>query len=163
MERDLSLGLHTLTARLDRAADRILRAEQALSYRRFLVLFMVGMLGTPTQRALAERLGVTEPSVSRMIGALAGTGLLDAHPDPAGGNRRRLSLTPSGRELVQRCGELLEGRLAALVEASGVPYDVYARYTNQLLAALDSGENGDRGGTTTPGNLVPHRKQAATR
>jgi DNA-binding MarR family transcriptional regulator len=162
MERDLSLGLHTLTARLDRAADRILRAEQDLSYRRFLVLFMVGLLGTPTQRALAERLGVTEPSVSRMIGALAGTGLLDAHPDPAGGNRRRLGLTPSGRELVQRCGELLEGRLAALVEASGVPYDVYARYTNQLLAALDSAENPDRPATTAPDNLPLHHRQQAT-
>lgn len=163
MDRDLSLGLHTLTARLDRAADRILRAEQDLSYRRFLVLFMVGKMGTPTQRALAECLGVTEPSVSRMTGALAGAGLLKARRDPAGGNRRRLGLTPSGTELVQRCCELLEGRLAALVEASGVPYDVYARYTNQLLAALDSVVNGDRRGTTAPDNLLVHyREQAAT-
>ena len=74
MDRALSLDLHTLTARLDRAADRILRAEQDLSYRRLLVLFMVDMMGTPTQRALAERLGVTEPSVSRMAGAPAAGG-----------------------------------------------------------------------------------------
>jgi DNA-binding MarR family transcriptional regulator len=162
MDRTLSLRLHTLTARLDRAADRILRAEQDLSYRRFLVLFMVETLGTPTQRALAERLGVTEPSVSRMTSALAGTGLLDAHPDPAGGNRHQLRLTPSGRDLVRRCGELLEGRLAALVKASGVPYDVYARYTNQLLAALDSAENPDRPATTAPDNLFLDDRQQAT-
>jgi DNA-binding MarR family transcriptional regulator len=163
MDRALSLDLHTLTARLDRAADRILRAEQDLSYRRFLVLFMVDMMGTPTQRALAERLGVTEPSVSRMAGALAGTGLLEARSDPGGGNRRQLRLTASGWERVRRCRELLEGRLAAVVEASGVPYDVYARYTNQLLAALDSGENGDRQATTPPDNLPLHdRKRAAT-
>jgi hypothetical protein len=44
-----------------------------------------------------------------------------------------------------------------------VPYDVYARYTNQLLAALDSGENGDRQATTAPGTLpLPDRQQAAT-
>jgi hypothetical protein len=85
------------------------------------------------------------------------------HPDPAGGNRRQRRPTPSASELVQRCGELLEGRLAALVEASGVRYDVYARYTNQLLAALDSGENSDRPATTTPDNLpLPDRQQAAT-
>jgi DNA-binding MarR family transcriptional regulator len=140
VSRDLGRALHTLTARLDRAADRILRAELHVSYRRFLVLFMVGELGVPNQRILAEWLGVTEPSVSRMIGALARTGLLEAVPDPAGGNQRRLSLTPDGKELVRRCGALLAGRLAALVEASGVPYDVYTGYTNQLLATLDAGE-----------------------
>jgi DNA-binding MarR family transcriptional regulator len=155
VDRALSLALHTLTARLDRAADRILRAELDLSYRRFLVLFLVDMMGTPTQRALAERLGVSEPSVSRMTGALARTGLLDVRPDPIGGNRRQLRLTASGRELVRRCRELLEGRLAALVEASGVPYNVYTRYTNQLLAALDSVENGDR-------LALPDRQQAVT-
>jgi DNA-binding MarR family transcriptional regulator len=162
MDRTLSLRLHTLTARLDRAADRILRAEQDLSYRRFLVLFMVDMLGTPTQRALAERLGVTEPSVSRMTSALAGTGLLEAHPDPAGGNRRQLRLTAIGRDLVRQCGELLEGRLAALVKASGVPYDVYVRHTNQLLAALDSAENPDRSATTAADNLPLDDRQQAT-
>jgi DNA-binding MarR family transcriptional regulator len=164
VDRALSLALHTLTARLDRAADRILRAEQQLSYRRFLVLFMVDLMGAPTQRALAERLGVTEPSVSRMTSALARTGLLDARPDPVGGNRRQLRLTASGRELVRRCRQLLEGRLAALVEASGVPYEVYTRYTNQLLAALDSGENADRRATTALDNLpLPDRNQVVTR
>jgi DNA-binding MarR family transcriptional regulator len=163
VDRALSLALHTLTARLDRTADRILRAEQGLSYRRFLVLFMVDLIGTPTQRALAEHLGVTEPSVSRMTSALARTGLLEARPDPVGGNRRQLHLTANGRELVRRCRQLLEARLAALVEASGVPYDLYTRYTNQLLATLDSGENVDRPShhrTRPP--LLPDRHQAAT-
>src|SRR4030095_7941318 len=121
MDRALSLALHTLTARLDRAADRILRAEQDLSYRRFLVLFMVDLLGTPTQRALAERLGVTEPSVSRMTGELARTGLLDVRPDPVGGDRRQLRLTASGRDLVRGCRQLLEGRLAGPMADRGVP------------------------------------------
>ena len=81
----------------------------------------------------------------------------------AGGNRRQLRLTASGRELVRRCRQLLEGRLAALVEASGVPYDVYARYTNQLLAALERGENRDRRATTALDNRPLHdRQQAAT-
>jgi len=134
---DLSRALHTLTARLDRAADRMLRAEQHVSYRRFLVLFMVGELDTPNQRTLAERLGITEPSVIRMIGALVSAGLLDAAPAAAGGNQRRLRLSPDGRELVGRCCDLLVRRLAAFVEASGVPYDVYTGYTVRLLTALD--------------------------
>ena len=76
MGQDLSRSLHTLTARLDRAADQILRTEAGLSYSRFLTLFMIGSAGADTQRALSERLGVTEPSVSRMTHALEKAGLV---------------------------------------------------------------------------------------
>ncbi len=137
MERNLSLNLHVLTARLDRAADRILRAEHGISYSRFLALTLVGELGASTQRTLAEYLGVTEPSVSRMTGVLAADGLLDVQPDPAGGNRRRLSLTDAGKRRVTSIRQEFEDRLAAVVAESGVPYDEYAEHTARLLATFD--------------------------
>lgn len=137
MRRHLTVDLHALTARLDRSADRILQAELGLSYRRFVTLFVVGELGAASQRALADELGVSEPSVSRMTGVLVAAGLLAAGPDPSGGNRRRLSLTPDGAQVVQRCRELLESRFADLVDRSGVPYDDYARHTRMLMSALD--------------------------
>jgi len=140
MDGALAFSLHALTARLDRVADRYLRAEQGVSYRRFLVLFMVERLDTPTQRALADRLGVTEPSVSRMTAALAGDGLLEVRAGPAGGNRRELRLTTAGRQLVRRCGQLLEDRFAALVRDSGVSYELYSQQTTQLLTALGAEE-----------------------
>ena len=131
----LTFDLHVLTARLDRAADRILRAELGVPYRRFLALLLVGE-GAPTQRVLADRLGVTEPSTSRMVGVLADEGLLQVGFDPAGGNRRRLALTPAGKEQVEACGRVLEGRFAALVARSGVPYEQYAEQTRRLIAGL---------------------------
>lgn len=137
-DRSLTFDLHALTARLDRAADRLLRTHLGLPYRRFLALVLVGE-GAPTQRALAERLGVTEPSTSRMVGVLAEAGLLDVTPDPAGGNRRLLSLTPAGTEQVEACAALLEGRFAGLVEHSGVDYGRYADDTRRLIRALDAG------------------------
>ena len=143
MADDLSFDLHTLTARLDRSADRILQAEYDVSYRRFRALLIVGELGTATQRALAEALGVSEPSVSRMAGVLAETGLLEVQADPGGGNRRRLSLTPPGKNLVEQCRDLLERRFAGLVNRSGVPYDDYARHTQLLIAALDASKRGN--------------------
>lgn len=133
---NLGLELHTLVSRLERAGDRILRAEHDMSYRRFMVLVMVGALEACTQRALADSLAVTEPSISRMIAALAGTGLLTVTPDPAGGNRRRIALTDAGRELVERAGTELIGRLTELVESSGVPFDTYLAHTRRLNAAL---------------------------
>lgn len=138
MSGTLSFDLHALTARLDRAADRILQAEYGLSYRRFLALLTVGNLGAATQRALADRLGVSEPSVSRMTGVLATTGLLYSGNDPAGGNRRRLTLTAEGAQIVEDARRLLELRFADLVERSGVRYDDYARATTLLMSALDA-------------------------
>lgn len=136
MPGDLSFDLHALTARLDRSADRILQSGYGLSYPRFRALLIVGRLGFATQRAVAEELGVSEPSASRMTGVLVGIGLLDASPDPAGGNRRRLSLTVEGKEIVESCRGLLERRFADLVERSGVSYDAYARDTRRLFDAL---------------------------
>ncbi|KZB80170.1 MarR family winged helix-turn-helix transcriptional regulator [Amycolatopsis regifaucium] len=138
MSQDLSFDLHALTARLDRSADRILQAEYGLSYRRFRTLLIVGKLGAATQRAVSEELGVSEPSASRMTGVLAGMGLLDAQPDPAGGNRRRLSLTVEGKRMVEQCREVLEHRFRDLVRRSGVSYADYARDTRLLLEALNT-------------------------
>ena len=121
--KNLGLELHTLVSRLERAGDRILRTEHRLSYRRFMVLVMVGELGVSTQRALADALAVSEPSVSRMVAALADTGLLAVVPDPAGGNRRQINLTDAGRALVDHAGTDLIQRLTELVESSGVPFD----------------------------------------
>lgn len=137
MEQDLGRSLHAVTARLDRSADAFLRAEAGLSYRRFLALFMVGSGGAETQRVLAERLGVTEPSVSRMVRVLAEQGLLETTNDPGGGNRHRLGLTATGEELVRRWGGELERRLAALVDASDVSYETYLHHSKRLLDQLD--------------------------
>ena len=136
MELTLSRKLHRLTARLDRAADAHLRAAAGISYPRFLALYMVGSEGADTQRSLAERLGVSEPSVSRMVRVLADHEWLQVVPDPAGGNRNCLKLTPAGQTLVERWGGQLETRLASLVEAAGVTYRTYVSDTDRVLDAL---------------------------
>jgi DNA-binding MarR family transcriptional regulator len=140
VEQNLGFNLRALTARLERAADRILRAEHNVTYSRVLALTLVGELGASTQRDLADRLGVTEPSVSQMVGVLAGEGLLDVRPDPGGGRRKRLSLTTEGKRLVGAVQRVLEGRMVALLESSGVPYDEYAEHTARLVATLGRAE-----------------------
>jgi DNA-binding MarR family transcriptional regulator len=134
---ELSFDLHAVTAKLDRSADRILRAERGVSYRRFIALFMVRELEATTQRALAEKLNVSEPSISRMTAVLADAGLLEVAPDPGGGNRRQLRLTHDGDRLVDDCRDLLVDRFRVLVEMSGIDATRYARHTKRLLAVLD--------------------------
>jgi len=137
-EDNLGLELHTLVSRLERAGDQILRDAHRISYRRFLVLAMVSELGASTQRALADHLAVSEPSVSRMVASLAESGLLDVVPDPAGGNRRRIALTEAGQALVAKAGIHLIERLTTLLRDNGVPFDTYLTHTRKLNAALDS-------------------------
>jgi DNA-binding MarR family transcriptional regulator len=136
MLESLSFDLHALVARLDRSADRILRAELGVSYRRFLALFMIRELGVSTQRELAERLEVSEPAISRMTTVLADGGLLIVESTPGGGNRRQLRLTSAGDKLVGASRELLGRRFKTLVEQSGIPAAAYARHTRRLLDAL---------------------------
>src|SRR5947209_19373279 len=137
MTESLSYDLHKLTARLDRAADRILREREGISYSRFLTLFAVTN-GAANQRALAMWLGQSEPSTSRMVGLLAGEGLLDVRRIPGAGNSRHLRLTAAGAELVERGGRLLEARFEELLERSGVSRSSYQRQTRRLLDQLDA-------------------------
>lgn len=138
----MSRSLHRLTARLDRAADAFLRAHAGVSYPRFLALYMVGLEDAATQRALAQRLGTSEPSVSRLVRALADDGWLEVASEPGAGNRRQLRLTVAGEQLVACWGAELEVRFAALLEAAHVPYDAYRNHTQRLLAALESRPSG---------------------
>jgi DNA-binding MarR family transcriptional regulator len=148
----LSYDLHALVAKLDRSADRILQAEAGVSYRRFLVLFMVRELGATTQRALAEKLDVSDPSISRMTGVLADAGMLVAAADPAGGNRRRLRLTRDGDRLVDECRAILVDRFRSVLERSGIDVAGYAAATTRLLDVLQQDE----------GPAAPRRAQHAT-
>jgi DNA-binding MarR family transcriptional regulator len=133
----LSYDLHKLTARLDRAADRLLRDHEGISYSRFLALFAIGK-GAASQRALADWLGQTEPSTSRMVGVLAEEGLLKVTRVAGAGNRRQLELTAKGAALVKRASRLLEGRFVELVKRSGVSHVSYQRNTQRLLRQLDA-------------------------
>jgi DNA-binding MarR family transcriptional regulator len=139
-QTSLSYELHKLTARLDRAADALLREHADVPYARFLALFAVSQ-GAETQRALSRWLGQSEPSTSRMVGILAKTGWLEVSRIPGTGNRRQLRLTCSGSQLVAACAELLENRFSELVASAGIRYDAYQESTRRLLAELDEDQD----------------------
>jgi hypothetical protein len=72
-----------------------------------------------------------------MVGVLASEGLLNARRIPGGGNSRRLRLTSTGADLVERGSRLLEERFEELLERSGVSRASYHRQTRRLLRELD--------------------------
>lgn len=133
----LNYELYKLGARLERAADAMLRDEAEVSYPRFLALVGVTQ-GAETQRALSRWLGQSEPSTSRMVGVLTRGGWLEVSRLPGTGNRHQLRVTESGNELVARCARLLEHRFSDLVERAGVDYGQYQQATRRLLAQLEA-------------------------
>jgi DNA-binding MarR family transcriptional regulator len=136
MPEALSHELHILAAKLDTAAEGLLRREAGVSYARFLALFAVRETDG-SQRDMARWLSLTEPSASRMVSALVNEGLLSATRVTGQGNRRHLRLTDDGAQLVERCSDMLESRFQDLVRRSGVPLETYRRDTRRLITQLD--------------------------
>lgn len=129
--------LHTLVDRLDASADAFLRSGFDISFPRYLVLTVVARLGAPTQRELAAAQGVSEPATSRMVAALVASGQLQSTATPGGGNRRAVTLTDAGTELLARATDLLEDAFSDLAAAAEVDPALLLELTNRLLLALD--------------------------
>jgi DNA-binding MarR family transcriptional regulator len=151
MSGALSYELHKLTARLDRAAEALLQGAEGISYSRFLTRFAVRENGG-SQRELAQWLGLTEPTTSRMVGVLVRDGLLAVSRSPETGNQRRVSLTGRGSAVVDRCSRLLDDRFTQLVKASGVAHADFQRDTRRLLEQLENEQT-----RRTNGSLEPAR------
>jgi DNA-binding MarR family transcriptional regulator len=158
MGADLSRTLHQITSRMDQAADRVLRDSEGITYRRYQFLYAMDRLGEATQRDLARWMGVTEPSVSRMVRALVDEGWIESRDVPGGGNRRRLRLSASGEQLVRRCGGRLAGRFADVVAKAQVPYEEFHAAAQRILDQLPNpssveGPGGEPRRVVAPGGV----------
>ena len=129
-------ALHALVAVLDRAADDILQERFGITFNRYLTLLTLQRLGQITQRGLAAELGVSEPSVSRSVRALADEGFLSITSLAGGGNRRSIELTAVGEKLVDDAADLLEASFAQLMSAAGMEPDQILGITHPLLGVL---------------------------
>ena len=62
---------------------------------------------------LAEYIGVSLPSMSKLVDALSSRGLIDRQADPADRRRVRLQLTSEGASVLARAREAVKARFAA--------------------------------------------------
>jgi DNA-binding MarR family transcriptional regulator len=92
------------------------RAWSELTYQQYNVLRMIDVEGPSPQAAVARRLLVTAPVVTRLAGALVEAGLVERQKDPGDKRSVHLALTPAGRrraramrrDLLAAARELLE-------------------------------------------------------
>lgn len=105
---ELMYIMHLLHGELEKRLDLILTKEKGLSLSQYLVL--VGFSngdGSLSQARLAEKLRLTEATVSRHIGILVERKLLERKKETGNKKSYSLSLTPLGIEVFQNTEELI--------------------------------------------------------
>jgi DNA-binding MarR family transcriptional regulator len=127
-----SLAVHELVVALDRAADVLLASRHGISHPRFMVLRALRTGGTATQHALAERLGITDAAVSRMLPGLADAGLLTVVVDPDHGRRRLVTLTDRGEEVARECELTLDAAFTGAATDAGVDVEGFVHAARAL-------------------------------
>ena len=91
-----------------------LAAEFEISFSQMKALHILRAHTEPMSiKAVGDRLGLSTAAMSRATDGLVQRGLVDRIEDPEDRRAKRLSLTPTGDEFVQR---LIEARLAGIEE-----------------------------------------------
>lgn len=131
----------------EQVADRLRRAITRTSRRlrreagggltptQLATLGSVDRRGVVTPGELAEIEGVKRPSVTRVVGNLIEAGMVERRPDPTDGRCSLLSVTPAGREYLDRHRLRKSAWLARRLEAMN-PEDV--RTLDRAAAILES-------------------------
>lgn len=128
--------LHRLVRDLDRAGDRMLRAELDLSYSRALVLLALDVEGSMSQHELASWVGSTSPAVTGLLRELTASGYVWVVNDRENRRKNVVDLTAKGREVAQRARSLLDHRFGALLRESQVDGDRLAADLARLNGLL---------------------------
>ena len=139
MNHSTSFLLHKLVFTLDRAADKMLRTEFKISYKRALFLVVLAQ-GPITQHQLAVALGYTDPAVSAMLVELARENHVTIQASAEHGRLRIVSLTPLGEELVAKMQQFLDARFEQVLQDAGIDTALYQEMTNKIYKLVTEGE-----------------------
>jgi DNA-binding MarR family transcriptional regulator len=104
-----------LTLWRDVTFDLVRGGEEDLSARQMAVLLVVYLEAPPhTVRALAAKLAVTKPVITRALDTLGRLGLVSRHRDPNDRRNVLIQRTLAGALAVERLGDLIVQRHKAL-------------------------------------------------
>ena len=152
METIRRLGMLALASRLKRLSDRLMqevgqvyRAEELGFEPRWFLVFHQLTEGPPQSvTALAAAVGITHPAVNQAADEMEAAGLVASSRDEKDKRKRRLELTPRGRQVAESLRPIwagIESATREVADASGV--DLLAAI-GAIEAALDAAPMGER-------------------
>jgi len=138
------LGLTALGSRFKRLGERLQaeahailsRVDPVIASGQHPMLHTIDRFGPLTVGELAERLGVTQPGVTRALGQLSEAGLVEIATSPDDGRRKLASLTADGTRFVA------QARREAWPMVEQAVADLCAGFAPELLAYLEKMEVG---------------------
>lgn len=127
-----------------RAIDRHLK-EIGVSTGMMPVFFALGGGASLSQKALAERAAVEQPTMAATLSRMERDGLVERRPDPADGRSQLIALTPEAMAKVARVRE-------AVVAVNGVALDgldeteraLYMSLLERVVRALEGALDDER-------------------
>jgi DNA-binding MarR family transcriptional regulator len=94
---------------LERQMEAIITPELGITLGQFMVLSAIDAYpGRLNQTAIADHLGLTKGTVSRLVESGANRGWITVTPDPSSRRSRLVGLTPDGTSLVRQGDQVLE-------------------------------------------------------
>jgi DNA-binding MarR family transcriptional regulator len=139
-----TLGLTALGSRFKRLGERLqaeaqvilAQVEPTVASGQHPMLHTIDRFGPLTIGDLAERLGVTQPGVTRALGQLGDAGLVEIAVSPDDGRRKLVSLTPNGGRFVE------QAKRDAWPAVERAVADLCAGFADDLLQHLHKMEAG---------------------
>ena len=133
-ENRISFTLNNVVAILNSHADAILRARYDLTFSQF--VFLVALRDGPlNQSELAACTNVSAAAISKRVNWFVERDFITANPDPGNGRVVVLSLTRTGKKLVDSASSVLEKRLLDVFE--DVPQINFEKLNLQLNRIYD--------------------------
>ncbi|MGP8231351.1 MAG: MarR family winged helix-turn-helix transcriptional regulator [Methylovirgula sp.] len=122
-----------------RLADSVAKVH-GLSDATTIPLILVGRMGTQTQTALADAIGVEGPTLVRHLDHLSAMGLIERQEDPSDRRAKLLRLTASGKILLEKIeADLARLRDAAFADVSAADFEACQRVFQAIQDYADHG------------------------
>jgi DNA-binding MarR family transcriptional regulator len=135
--RDAARLLTALAPRLNRAMRGQVRPKAGLSMPQFILLRALRHGPLPAGQ-LAQRFGVSRPTITRTVDGLVKKGLVERHVDPSDRRLAMIALTAAGQSLHESTELAAEDYLATLLERlPPVRLDNLRTAAHDLLQILD--------------------------
>ncbi|MGL4489016.1 MAG: MarR family winged helix-turn-helix transcriptional regulator [Rhizobiaceae bacterium] len=108
-------SLQSLTLLRDIALSEVRDDAPDLTFRQLSILLTIYLEAPPhTIRALAARLGVTKPVITRALDTMGALGLVERHRDPKDKRNVLVKRTVAGALYVERVGDLVTEKAGSL-------------------------------------------------